>query len=386
MHGIFLETDEGLRPMSEQPYDEEAVLQEALEAYPEVIAGVSTAEGGPSRLALVRREMGVPSVEGGSQTWSLDHLFVDAEGVPVLVEVKRSSDTRIRREVVGQMLDYAANGLKYWPIEELREAFAECVADDPDAWLEEHFAVTDADRYWQTVEDNLRIGRVRLLFVADRLPSELVRIIEFLNEQMHEAEVLGVELRQFVSDDNQRAFVPTLIGRTSRAVQSKSSGGGGTPWSLDTFMAAAEQRRPPTEVAFIRRLFAHVDERGGYLNFGKGVTPGLSGWYPIDGKPRPVFLLNLNEAAPGREAYVNFYGTELVDPLGEARLEQALSVLETSSVFKQQVHEARQVNYRKWPRAFLPELLAEDREGRVVTDAIDALLDTAVQPQPQAPS
>ena len=29
---------------------------------------------------------------------------------PTLVEVKRSSDTRIRREVVGQMLDYAANG------------------------------------------------------------------------------------------------------------------------------------------------------------------------------------------------------------------------------------------------------------------------------------
>jgi hypothetical protein len=31
--------------------------------------------------------------------------------VPTLLEVKRSSDTRIRREVVGQMLDYAANGV-----------------------------------------------------------------------------------------------------------------------------------------------------------------------------------------------------------------------------------------------------------------------------------
>jgi hypothetical protein len=33
----------------------------------------------------------------------------DQNAVPTLVEVKRSSDTRIRREVVGQMLDYAAN-------------------------------------------------------------------------------------------------------------------------------------------------------------------------------------------------------------------------------------------------------------------------------------
>lgn len=36
------------------------------------------------------------------------------------MEVKRSTDTRIRREVVGQMLDYAANGVRYWPAEELR--------------------------------------------------------------------------------------------------------------------------------------------------------------------------------------------------------------------------------------------------------------------------
>jgi hypothetical protein len=29
------------------------------------------------------------------------------------VEVKRSSDTRLRREMVGQMLDYVANGLRH---------------------------------------------------------------------------------------------------------------------------------------------------------------------------------------------------------------------------------------------------------------------------------
>ena len=47
------------------------------------------------------------------------------------------------------------------------------------------------------METNLSVGRIRLLFVADALPAELVRIIEFLNEQMNPAEVLGVELRQY---------------------------------------------------------------------------------------------------------------------------------------------------------------------------------------------
>jgi hypothetical protein len=53
---------------------------------------------------------------------SLDHLFIEQSAVPTLVEVRRS-DTMIRREVVGQMLDYAANGVAYWPSEVLRADF-----------------------------------------------------------------------------------------------------------------------------------------------------------------------------------------------------------------------------------------------------------------------
>jgi len=34
--------------------------------------------------------------------WLLDHVFLDREAVPRLVEVRQSSDTRIQREVVGQ--------------------------------------------------------------------------------------------------------------------------------------------------------------------------------------------------------------------------------------------------------------------------------------------
>ncbi len=53
----------------------------------------------------------------------MDHLFVDQAGVPTIVEVKRSSDARIRREVVGQMLDYAANAVVYWNLDHLRAMF-----------------------------------------------------------------------------------------------------------------------------------------------------------------------------------------------------------------------------------------------------------------------
>src|SRR6266542_2782088 len=92
--GIFLKVGSDLVVLEEQAYDSEAVLQAALAQHPQVMAGLTTAGSGNAGLLLVRREMGVPSVEGGGSWWSLDHLFVDADGVPVLVEVKRSSDPR----------------------------------------------------------------------------------------------------------------------------------------------------------------------------------------------------------------------------------------------------------------------------------------------------
>ena len=47
--------------------------------------------------------MGVPSQADGGARWALDHLLLDQDAVPTLVAVTGSSDTRIRREVVGQM-------------------------------------------------------------------------------------------------------------------------------------------------------------------------------------------------------------------------------------------------------------------------------------------
>jgi hypothetical protein len=376
--GIFLEVGGRLHLLEETPYEQEDVLQEALERHPQVIAGVTTTDGRRVELALVKREIGVPSQEGGSQVWSLDHLFVDAEGVPVLVEVKRSSDTRIRREVVGQMLDYAANGPKYWPISELRRAFeATLEAEDRDAeaWLSERFGVEDVEEYWRRVETNLRAGHLRLVFVADRLPAELVRIIEYLNEQMHETEVLGVELRQYRGGGDQRAFVPSVVGRTSRAVDAKATPGAGERWNRASFLQAAKERRSAAEVGLIERLFTHVEARGGHLKWGSGVTPGMSGWYPIGGVQRPVFNLNVNAESPGRQAYFSLYAADLRNRVGRDKLEASLTVLEGIEVFRTGVAETRAADYVKWPSIFLPAIADDEGRIRTLLRALDVLVD-----------
>src|ERR1035437_1834754 len=108
---VFLIQGDDLVEMTERAYDSEDVLQTLVARYPNLLAREQVDPNEPRRWLLVTREAGIPDREGGGSRWSLDHLFLDQEGIPTLIEVKRSSDTRIRREVVGQMLDYAANAV-----------------------------------------------------------------------------------------------------------------------------------------------------------------------------------------------------------------------------------------------------------------------------------
>ena len=112
MGGIYLIRDDGgLVEMTEQPYGTEELLQKLLADYPNFLAGDQIDRDVPRRWLLVSREVSLASEEDGAGRWSVDHLFLDQDAVPTIVEVKRSTDTRIRREVVGQMLDYAANAV-----------------------------------------------------------------------------------------------------------------------------------------------------------------------------------------------------------------------------------------------------------------------------------
>jgi hypothetical protein len=88
------------------------------------------------------------------------------------------------------------------------------------------------DAYWARVGANLASGRLRLIFVADEIPAELKRIIEFLNEQMRPTEVLGVEVKP--SGDCSSAWKSAvsgeiLGGRCRRRGSKVSSAGPSSP-------------------------------------------------------------------------------------------------------------------------------------------------------------
>ena len=253
---IFHLNDKGeAMPMDEQPYDAENVLQELLAKHPDLLAGDQINSTEPRRWLLIKREMGIPSKDEGGNRWSVDHLFLDQEAIPTLIEVKRSTDTRLRREVVGQMLDYAANAVVYWPVEQMRAEF-EKNHEHPDKVLAEFLSdEAEISEFWQKAKTNLQASRIRMVFVADVIPAELQRIVEFLNEQMDPAEVLAVEIKQFVGT-GMKTLVPRVMGQTAEAGTRKGTGRRSPPvaWDEETYFRKAEAKWEAGDVKVARRI------------------------------------------------------------------------------------------------------------------------------------
>ena len=219
--GIYLIQDnDRLVEMTEQAYATEDQLQELLEKYPNLLAGDRIDRAAPRQWLAVWRETSLVVEEESVERWSFDRLFVDRDAIPTLVEVRRSTHADARRNTIGQILDYAANIGIFWPIESIVTHFeANCRSVDRDPeQVFEAFIGDDASEelFWQKVDTNLRAGKIRLAIVADEIPVELQRVVEFLNQHMNPVEIFAVEIKQYVSEDGLRTLVPRIVGQTAR--------------------------------------------------------------------------------------------------------------------------------------------------------------------------
>lgn len=287
---IYLLQDDGnLQSLAERPYDNEDLLQGLLAKYPDLLAGDQIDESTPRRWLLLSREAGIPLEEDGPDQFSLDHLFVDQDAIPTLVEVKRSSDLRIRREVVGQMLDYAAHAVAYWSADALRTRFetaceaqrldaAQAVLQLLESGPDESAAV---DAFWGQVKTNLQAGKIRLVFVADEIPLELRRVVEFLNRFMNPVEVLAVEVHQYVGS-GLKTLVPRVIGQTENAKAKKTGGTAAQRrWDEAAFFQELEARQGAAAATAARAILDWGKVHMPHFYWGTGVrsgsfTPGLA--------------------------------------------------------------------------------------------------------------
>jgi hypothetical protein len=301
-HGMIymVGADGALTRMTPSAPASEAYMQALIARHPELITD------GDGDLLLIQRELPIPDSEDSGGRWSLDHLFVTRDAVPVLVELKRAADPRARREVVAQMLDYAANSTSYWKAGRVAEAFASTAAEagsDPDALLASFLGDRDPAAFWNNVDSNFSSGQIKLVFVADTISRELARIVEFLNDQMR-ADVRAVELRWFAGEGGVTTLSPRIIGETERTNAAKAASRSLPSLSRDGWIAT-HITPLGSELANVADAFVTmIEEEGGVA--GVASTQGSIYAQFKDDEGRAFYPFYLSRASKGR-IYLNLY-------------------------------------------------------------------------------
>jgi hypothetical protein len=227
--------------------------------------------------------MPVPDPSSGSDRWSIDFLFADQDAMPTFIECKRFNDTRSRREVVGQVLEYAANGQFYWTKDQLRN-LAEETAKQNGLTLEDAVRTLNPpdelsiDLFFDRFQTNLREGQVRIVFFLEESPFELRSIVDFLNKQMELAEVLIVEARQYCRNEL-KIIVPSLFGYTEQARLIKKSvtvtaAAARKNWDQSSFLNDARTKLGDSAADAIEAFLNDCLSMEADLAWGKGATKG----------------------------------------------------------------------------------------------------------------
>ena len=222
--GIWTNRGDGWELKSPRAFQDEAALHRLIHQNPHLLPLV-----GSLRLMILGSEVQL----GNGYA---DILAVEPSGRPTIIEVKLASNREARREVVSQVLVYAAflrgmnvEGLEQGP---LRRALADAghgsILEAVKAQDQE--GAVDSATFTTSLQEYLDQGNFRLVLVLDEISAELERIVAYLDAitvqaltidlitlNIYEVNDAQVALPQRVSPDLNATQPSTTTGRAQSA-------------------------------------------------------------------------------------------------------------------------------------------------------------------------
>ncbi len=189
---------------------DEATLQKLLFDHPEClpIAAIDSAYGDAVPIC---RELSVPA-------GSIDALYVNALGRLTLCEFKLWRNPQARREVIGQILDYAKD-LASWSYEDLQRQVSLALGGEGSNILyklvsKRHPDVIEAE-FVDNVTRHLRRGEFLLLIVGDGIRERAEKIVDFVQSHSGLRFNLALVEAALYRDGVDRLLVqPRVLART----------------------------------------------------------------------------------------------------------------------------------------------------------------------------
>jgi len=247
MKKLFIQTNTSLDTLKEESFDNELALQILLEQYPELIPSDEII-GNPS-FFLIQREFPV-------STGYIDHLFIDQLMVPTIVETK-VNNPEIRRKIIGQGYEYLTSITFELNGKQIIEMAKTQWKGQFDIEVEKRLGIKELDA--KEIDKNLKKPRLRLIFVADFIPRELRKFVEFINSASRGIDVYAVQIEQFLLDDKKIISVSTW-GPTESVIHDKSiSMGVMTKEEFINKINQSEDLTPGVKETFIGRVNSILD-------------------------------------------------------------------------------------------------------------------------------
>ena len=293
----------------------------------------------------------------------MDLLFCSPGGYLTLVEVKLWRNPQARREVVGQILDYAKD-LAGWSYEDLDAAVRDVNggAGIVDLLRRVQPDVRE-DVLVDQVERNLRLGRVLLVVVGDGIREGVERIAEHLQRQNSlQFSLVLLELALYQMETGQLLVLPRTLARTVEMSRIVFEVGEGTPRIVNAPSSAAGMTvRPPapgrrslTETVFfeavefaagpdvargVRSAMDDLEHLGVLPTWGLASSVTMRFPDPSSGKPHTVVAFTASGKfwvsyleSPEREGYdpeiPRRYLDRVVEITGASRMPTALGTSE----------------------------------------------------------
>ncbi len=233
-------------PLRTRPFAIESELDTLIGNVPHLLSAALSTENRKLRFLLIDKQVSIDDEDGGrTGRWSADLMFIDNEGVVTIVEDKLSRNPEIRRKIVGQAIEYAANVSSTWSADRIRDRLEQGRDEESESVLE-LLEYGGAGDFWQRVSNNLKAGALRIVFVADSIPRELKLTIEFLNRVTDPLEVAGIEVRQLESEDGVDAniLIASSVGLSERKSNPGPISPKPVPVTMDELLTAMQGLAP----------------------------------------------------------------------------------------------------------------------------------------------
>ena len=292
-------------------YKDEVHMQEIIYNKLDVIPFEDIQPKSANLMKIPIKELGLPG------SGSTDIVVVDQEGTIYIIETKLAKNPEAKRQVVGQILEYAAflgeqdfNWLDSQVKSKQGKNFTEFFQDIQD-W--------DKEIFEDNVANNLQQGRFKLIIVVDQLNRELQHTTQFMRDKL-DIEIYPIELRYF-KDKNETEILFPKVQASQKTKQSTKRPA--RPWDETSFFEDAKKKNGET-LATIRKLYEigkELEKEHGEVTWGRGDTYGtFQVRVPFKGKPVALFVIksdgernwfafkNLTQLGADRALLTNYIG------------------------------------------------------------------------------